>query len=147
MAKNSFVAKVTFDHPIITESVTPWWILVQKTEWIYVSISIYLSIYLSIYCSTYLSFELQLINPSHANPGGREKIKLNFYFHTFLWCFKRFYEGLKCDQMIDTSKDNDFQVSWKNLEDWGYVPGPFQFTNLLQLLNNQVRILFSAPFF
>ena len=44
MAKNSFVAKVTFNHPIITESVTPWWILVQKTEWIYVSISIYLSI-------------------------------------------------------------------------------------------------------
>ena len=23
------------------------------------------------------------------------KIKLNFYFHTFLWCLKRFYEGLK----------------------------------------------------
>ena len=24
-----------------------------------------------------------------------EKIKLNFYFHTSLWCLKRFYEGLK----------------------------------------------------
>ena len=23
------------------------------------------------------------------------KIELNFYFHTSLWCFKRFYEGLK----------------------------------------------------
>ena len=23
------------------------------------------------------------------------KIKLNFYFHTSLWCLKRFYEGLK----------------------------------------------------
>ena len=22
------------------------------------------------------------------------KIKLNFYFHTSLWCLKRFYEGL-----------------------------------------------------
>ena len=22
-------------------------------------------------------------------------IELNFYFHTSLWCFKRFYEGLK----------------------------------------------------
>ena len=22
-----------------------------------------------------------------------EKIKLNFYFHTSLWCLKRFYEG------------------------------------------------------
>ena len=26
-----------------------------------------------------------------------------------------------------------------NLEDVGYVPGPFQFSNLLQLLNNQLR--------
>ena len=25
------------------------------------------------------------------------KIKLNFYFHTSLWCLKRFYEGLKAD--------------------------------------------------
>ena len=23
------------------------------------------------------------------------KVKLNFYFHTSLWCLKRFYEGLK----------------------------------------------------
>ena len=23
------------------------------------------------------------------------KIKLNFYFHTSLWCLKRFYKGLK----------------------------------------------------
>ena len=30
------------------------------------------------------------INPSRPNPGRREKIKLNFYFHTSL-----FYEGLK----------------------------------------------------
>ena len=29
------------------------------------------------------------------NPGRREKINLNFYFHTSLWCLKRFYEGLK----------------------------------------------------
>ena len=29
------------------------------------------------------------------NPGQSEKIKLNFYFHTSLWCLKRFYEGLK----------------------------------------------------
>ena len=25
-----------------------------------------------------------------------------------------------------------------DLEDWGYVSGPFQFINLLQLLNNQL---------
>ena len=33
--------------------------------------------------------------PYHPNPGRREKINLNFNFHTFLWCLKRFYEGLK----------------------------------------------------
>ena len=35
------------------------------------------------------------VSPSCPNPGRREKIKLNFYFHTSLWCLKRFYEGLK----------------------------------------------------
>ena len=29
------------------------------------------------------------------NPGRREKINLNFCFHTSLWCLERFYEGLK----------------------------------------------------
>ena len=38
---------------------------------------------------------MNIINASHPNPGRREKIKLNFYFHTSLWCPKRFYEGLK----------------------------------------------------
>ena len=33
-------------------------------------------------------------NPSRFNPGRREKIKINFYFHTSLWSLKRFYEGL-----------------------------------------------------
>ena len=32
-------------------------------------------------------------NLSSPNPRRREKIKLNFYFHTYLWCLKRFYEG------------------------------------------------------
>ena len=27
-----------------------------------------------------------------------EKINLNFYFHTSLWCLKKFYEGLKAPQ-------------------------------------------------
>ena len=34
-------------------------------------------------------------NSSRPNLGRREKIKLNFYFHTSLRCFRRFYEGLK----------------------------------------------------
>ena len=29
------------------------------------------------------------------NPRRREKIKFNVYFHTSLWCVKRFYEGLE----------------------------------------------------
>ena len=36
-------------------------------------------------------------NPSCLNPEWWEKGNLNFYFHTSLWCLKRFYEGLiKC---------------------------------------------------
>ena len=34
------------------------------------------------------------INPSRSDPGQREKLNLNFYFHTSLWYLKRFYEGL-----------------------------------------------------
>ena len=34
-------------------------------------------------------------NPSHPKFRTNRKIKLNFHFHTSLWCFKRFYEGLK----------------------------------------------------
>ena len=35
-----------------------------------------------------------LLNPSHPD-SGKEKISLNFYFHTSLSCLKKFYEGLK----------------------------------------------------
>ena len=35
------------------------------------------------------------VNPSHPHPKRGEKSNLNFNFHTFLWCLKRFYEGLK----------------------------------------------------
>ena len=31
-------------------------------------------------------------NPSRPNPGQREKINLNLYFHTSLWCHKRSYD-------------------------------------------------------
>ena len=34
------------------------------------------------------------INPFCPDPGWREKVNLNFYFHTSLWCRKRFYKGL-----------------------------------------------------
>ena len=38
----------------------------------------------------YIILLLISINPSRPNLGRREKIKLNFYFHTLLWCLKRF---------------------------------------------------------
>ena len=41
------------------------------------------------------SFSHFYFNPSLPNPGWREEIKFNFYFHTSLWCLKWFYEGLK----------------------------------------------------
>ena len=39
--------------------------------------------------------KLDALDPSRPDPGQREKINLNFYFHTSLWCLKRFCEGLK----------------------------------------------------
>ena len=33
-----------------------------------------------------------------------------------------------------------------NLEDWGQVPGPFEFSNLLQLLSNQLCQDSSIPY-
>ena len=44
----------------------------------------------------------------------------------------------KLGQLIDINKDNNFQESLDNLEDWGSVPGPFQFSNLLKLFNSQL---------
>ena len=35
-----------------------------------------------------------MFNPFRPDPRRREKIDLNFYFHTSLWCLKRFYEAL-----------------------------------------------------
>ena len=37
----------------------------------------------------------ELINPSRPDPGRREKINLNVYFHTSLWCLKKPYEDPK----------------------------------------------------
>ena len=46
-------------------------------------------------CFHWLDFYLQIkVNPYRPNPGQKGKINLNFYFHTSLWCLKRFYEGL-----------------------------------------------------
>ena len=46
-----------------------------------------------ILCLLIISFSA--FNPSHPDPGRREKINIYFYFHTSLWCWKRFYEVMK----------------------------------------------------
>ena len=38
---------------------------------------------------------VNVINPSLLDPGQRQNINVNFYFHTSLWDGRRFYEGLK----------------------------------------------------
>ena len=43
-----------------------------------------------LYLMTYLTLPLPCISESCIEM----KIKLNFYFHTSLWCLKRFKEGL-----------------------------------------------------
>ena len=45
-------------------------------------------------CITVFLAKLQYI-ARESFPSCREKIKLNFYFHTSLWYLRRFYEGLK----------------------------------------------------
>ena len=44
---------------------------------------------------TCLGATVETLNPSRPSAGRKEKIKLNFYFHTSLWFLKKFYEGLK----------------------------------------------------
>ena len=43
----------------------------------------------------YKPSEMKHPSPSRLDPGQWEKINLNFYFHTSLWCFKTFYKVLK----------------------------------------------------
>ena len=35
------------------------------------------------------------LNPYRSHPERREKINLHLYFHSCLWCLKRFCEDLK----------------------------------------------------
>ena len=45
------------------------------------------------YVEIFLEVFLYLLDPSRPDPGRREKISVKFYFHTSLWCLKRFYES------------------------------------------------------
>ena len=71
----------------------PEWICPQIVDFEQVNVSCYVrSIYA--FCSGDVKPSLE-ISPSRPNTGRREKINLNVYFHTSLWCLKKFYEGLK----------------------------------------------------
>ena len=65
---------------------------------------------------------MQPPNPSRPNPGRREKIKLNFYFHLSLWCLEKFYEGLKGlhKTFRDTTKKSENQNSTKFLFQYNF---------------------------
>ena len=39
-----------------------------------------------------------LFNPYRPNPGRREKIELNFYFHTSLWCLKGLHKTFEAPE-------------------------------------------------
>ena len=39
--------------------------------------------------------DAKAVNPSRPDPAQKEKNNLYFYFHTSLWCLKRFYEDFK----------------------------------------------------
>ena len=47
--------------------------------------------------------DFTVFNPSRPDPGQREKIDLNFYFHPSLWCLKRFYEGESVKEKIEVN--------------------------------------------
>ena len=55
---------------------------------------IYYDVYLRD-CLQILQLILTLPAPCISKGGIKIKVNVNFYFHTTLWCLKRFYEGLK----------------------------------------------------
>ena len=55
-----------------------------------------------------------VINPPRPDPKQRGKINLNFYFHTSLWCLKRFYEG-HCVESVQTFWSTTKRFENKNL--------------------------------
>ena len=60
------------------------------------------------------------LNPFRPNPGRREKIKLNFYFLTSLWCLKinLIFISVQLSQIHGTLRVNDylFKISQSNIK-------------------------------
>ena len=71
----------------------------------------FLEVYLGPSQTSVKTLFAELINPSRPNLGRRDNIKLNFYFHTSLWCLKWFYEDLRTFWIIyKTLRRNCFIV-------------------------------------
>ena len=66
----------------------------------------------------------------------------NMHFWIIFWTTT--HEVTKLGLLIDISKGNNLL---NNLENWDYIPGPFHFSNIPQLLNNQLCQDSSVSFF
>ena len=83
---------------ILSRHKTKWHQLKLPKGYIKATISI-LCMFIHVYDVIYLEIQFNYSKLCNLNlpapPGRREKINLNFYFHTSLWCLERFSEGLK----------------------------------------------------
>ena len=70
-------------------------------------------------------------------------------FSTWDWVYFWIYllNHSKLGQLIDINRTTIFRNLLNNLDEWGWVPGSFQFSNLLQVLNNRLCQDSSVAFF
>ena len=74
-------------------------------------------------------------------------MSINAWNRVRFWMYPLNHNSLSHQTLpIDRFKQGQW-FSGINLEDWGYIPGPFQFSNQLQLLSNQLCQDSSAHFF
>ena len=66
-------------------------------------------------CATITFTWKLMLNSSRPDLGRREKINLNFYFHRYLWCLKRFCEGL--EGLLETFRGTTDKCENKNLSE------------------------------
>ena len=80
---------------LLAEWVLLWWFLNKQMLVVYIIMSVRLLncwILLRDHCQILLLM-LGEPNPFRPNHGQSDKNNLSFYFHTSLWCFKKFYQG------------------------------------------------------
>ena len=57
------------------------------------------------------------LNLSRPNPGRREKNKLNFHFHTSLWCLIKPFEAPQRSMKIKIELNFYFNTTFRNARD------------------------------